>query len=120
MSERRDLEANICSRLRHLIKSKQLSVAEVERRAGWTQGYLADVLGGRKRLRVEHIDAVLEVLSVNPRDFFLAVFSPPGDKPSKEMLGKQLAGELTYGEMYDLLAAAVGAAMLQKESDTDN
>lgn len=49
------------------IQAFGLSEQELERRLGWNQGVLSDVLAGRVELHSEHILAILDGLSVTPR-----------------------------------------------------
>lgn len=49
------------------IQAFGLSERELERRLGWNEGALSDVLAGRVELHSEHILAILDGLSVAPR-----------------------------------------------------
>ena len=49
------------------IQAFGLSERELERRLGWNEGALSDVLAGRVELHSEHVLAILDGLSVAPR-----------------------------------------------------
>lgn len=57
-------------RLRHLIAVQGTSVAGVERKLGRGRAYVADALRGDKKLAVEMIMEILDVIGVAPEDFF--------------------------------------------------
>lgn len=60
----------VVERLRALVESRGTSVATVEKRLKRGRGYVADALRGDKKLSVETILEVLEVLGVPPEEFF--------------------------------------------------
>lgn len=60
----------VVERLRALVESRGTSVASVEQRLKRGRGYVADALRGDKKLSVETILEVLEVLGVPPEEFF--------------------------------------------------
>lgn len=86
--------------LRRKVPGCGLSQKEVERRLGWGEGYLSQVLTGKVDLKFHHFFAVLEVLRVSPRDFFAelrgaAALKPvAGPAPSRaaEAVGHELGG----------------------------
>ncbi|HKV08067.1 MAG TPA: helix-turn-helix transcriptional regulator [Thermoanaerobaculia bacterium] len=49
------------------IQAFGLSERELEKRLGWNEGALSDVLAGRVELHSEHVLAILDGLSVTPR-----------------------------------------------------
>lgn len=49
------------------IQAFGLSELELERRLGWNEGALSDILAGRVELHSEHVLAILDGLSVAPR-----------------------------------------------------
>ena len=60
----------VVERLRTLVESRGTSVASVEKRLKRGRGYVADALRGDKKLSVETILEVLEVIGVPPEEFF--------------------------------------------------
>lgn len=62
--------------LRRLIRYSELSQREVEKAAGFSKGYLSQVLGQNLDLKMRHVLQILDVLQVPPGRFFLEVFEP--------------------------------------------
>ena len=62
--------SRLVTRLRYLIELRGKSVAQVEKELGRSRGFLGDALRGGKRLPVETLLEVLEVLGVEPERFF--------------------------------------------------
>lgn len=60
----------LVARLRYLIELRGKSVAQVEKELGRSRGFLGDALRGGKRLPLETILEVLDLLQVDPRRFF--------------------------------------------------
>lgn len=56
--------------LRQLIKESSLSQRKVEERAGFSRGYLSQLLAANLDLKFVHIIAVLDTLEVAPGPFF--------------------------------------------------
>ena len=68
--------------LRDLLEDHDLRQGEVERRVGWTQGYLSQLLGGHVDLRIHHLETLLGALDTTPGEFFGHLFEsppPPGN-----------------------------------------
>ena len=60
----------LVARLKYLIELRGMSVARVEQELGRSRGFLGDALRGDKRLPVETILEVLDLLQVDPARFF--------------------------------------------------
>jgi transcriptional regulator with XRE-family HTH domain len=60
----------VVSRLRELVDERGMSLAAVEKRLQRGRGYVGDALRGTKKLSLEVILDVLEVLGVPPAEFF--------------------------------------------------
>jgi len=56
------------------IRRRRTSQGAVERVMGLSKGYLSQLLNGNVDLRMKHIYHVLEVLKLEPEDFFLEVY----------------------------------------------
>ena len=89
------------------IEDHDLNLRAVERRAGWQDGYLSQVLNQRVKLRVEHVLAVLAALGVPPGRFFGGLFAGGGG--AGEVAEGPGAGDLESlrGELEDLRRLAV-------------
>lgn len=60
--------------IRRLVRSSRLSQRQVEARAGFSKGYLSQLFARNLDLKVWHVLAVLDVLEVNPGEFFFKVY----------------------------------------------
>lgn len=60
--------------LREAIRRKKISQREVERTLGQSKGYLSLLLHGNVDLKVKHVFAVLEVIGLEPEDFFVDLY----------------------------------------------
>jgi hypothetical protein len=58
-----------------IVKSRR-SRREIERKLGWSQGYLGSLLRGRIGLKVWHVFALSRELGLEPLSFFLPVARP--------------------------------------------
>jgi transcriptional regulator with XRE-family HTH domain len=89
------------------IEDHDLNLRAVERRAGWQDGYLSQVLNRRVKLRLEHVLAVLAALGVPPGPFFAGLFA--GGGPAGEVAEGPASGDLEAlrGELEDLRRLAV-------------
>lgn len=64
--------------LRDLIRQKRRSLRSIERQLGWSNGYLSLVLrDGSPALKVEHVLAILDSISIMPRRFFADLYGLP-------------------------------------------
>lgn len=70
----------VLAALRLHIKSSPLSQRKIEERAGFSRGYLSQLLTEKLELKVVHIMAVLDVLEVPPAHFFAALY--PAARPT--------------------------------------
>ena len=70
MSGEGSFRDQLVARLRYLIELRGKSVARVEKELGRSRGFLGDALRGGKRLPIETILEVLELLQVDPAAFF--------------------------------------------------
>lgn len=60
--------------IRRLIKSSDLSQRKVEARAGFSKGYLSQLLARNLDLKVWHVLAILDALGFDPGEFFGRVY----------------------------------------------
>jgi transcriptional regulator with XRE-family HTH domain len=69
------------ARMKHAILQAGYSQKEVERRLGWGEGYISQILRGKVAFKLKHCFAVLAVIGVAPGDFFRELFrEPPGQE----------------------------------------
>lgn len=72
--------------LRAAIRALGLSVREVERRMGFSAGYLSRVLSGKVELRVDHVCGIAESIGLKPSEVFQAAFPLTFEPPSEAAL----------------------------------
>lgn len=61
-------------RLRFLIYMSSLNQRQVEARAGFSKGYLSQLLGGNIELKFRHLIAILDAAGVEPGAFFADLY----------------------------------------------
>lgn len=76
--------------LRSAVRMSQISNREVERRLGWSTGYLSRLLAEDMDLRIEHILDVCRALEFSPGDFFRVVYMKRDD-PDKQSWAQTLS-----------------------------
>lgn len=64
----------VLEEIRRLIRESDLSQRKVEERAGFSKGYLSQLLARNLDLKVWHVLAILDVLGRAPGELFEAVF----------------------------------------------
>ncbi|HXT20041.1 MAG TPA: helix-turn-helix transcriptional regulator [Thermoanaerobaculia bacterium] len=115
----------LVERLRALIHAHGLSVRRLEQRIGYGRGYVADALGGHKRLAIEVILEVLAALEVPPEQFFEKpargrraprAESAGGPPPAPQPRGRRRAAESPLVQAVLLLLAQQGLS--EAELDT--
>lgn len=74
--------------LRRQIERSPLSQRRLEEKIGFSRGYLSRLLAGRLDLKVWHLMAILDALTVAPGRFFAQLYPRP-DRRALETLRKQ-------------------------------
>lgn len=98
----------LLDRLRLLIHYSPETPRELERRAGFSRGYLSQILGGHLTLRVEHLLALVLALDLEPAEFFDGLFTdsrfrlrqpdePPRRRDANQALSLELAKRYGVG-----------------------
>jgi transcriptional regulator with XRE-family HTH domain len=62
--------------LRLWIQARRVTLQAVEKELGMGVGYLGQLLRGNLDLKVKHVLAVLEVIGVEPAEFFSSLYPP--------------------------------------------
>lgn len=66
--------------LRSAVRMSQLSNREVERRLGWSSGYLSRLFAQDMELKVDHVLSICAAIGFGPEELFRAVFPrKPGE-----------------------------------------
>jgi transcriptional regulator with XRE-family HTH domain len=76
----------VAQKLESLVRVSRITAREVERRLGLGSGVLHRVFAGRINLKMSLILAVLDVLAVEPAEFFQLAFEEPGAENSSASL----------------------------------
>jgi transcriptional regulator with XRE-family HTH domain len=63
--------------LKRTIAGAGLTQRDVERRLGWGEGYVSQILRGRVGFKFQHCFAILAALGIEPREFFAQLAAPP-------------------------------------------
>lgn len=77
----REATQDVLDRLRWRIQLSPLTQRALERRLGFSKGYLSQVLRGHVDLKLNHLFSLLEALEVGPREFFAKVPDDPVNPP---------------------------------------
>jgi hypothetical protein len=86
--------ARITRLLRQAIKVSDFNSRDVERRLGFSGGYLSRLFGGQIEIKINHILDVLDVIGLYPHEFFQMAFPERAEKPSPVL---QRLQEMTQG-----------------------
>lgn len=90
--------------LRTVIRLSDYTNREIERRLGFSGGYLSRLFGGQVEIKVSHILNVLEIIGMYPSEFFQIAFPPAEGEPSPVM--KKLLGMTPQRRPFPLPAPA--------------
>jgi hypothetical protein len=71
---RRDEVAPVVEEMRTIIQGSDLSQRQIEELAGFSKGYLSQLLGQHLDLKMWHVLTILQVLDMSPADFFEAAY----------------------------------------------
>lgn len=84
MGQAASFRDEVVDRLRETVESRGFSIFRVEKELARGRGYVADALRGDKKISVELICEVLEVVGVEPQEFFGQMRTPRvgGAQPS--------------------------------------
>lgn len=67
----------ILEEIRLRIEGSELSLRKVEAGAGFSRGYLSQLLARNLDLKVRHLLAILDVLGIQPAEFFASLYPVP-------------------------------------------
>lgn len=76
MGNSTNFKQELISRLRDLVDLRGESLASIEKQLGKGRGYIGDALRGEKRLSLDVVLDMLEVLEINPQEFFAGPVEP--------------------------------------------
>lgn len=75
--DRKEEVVPVLEAIRTMIRRSDLSQRMVEEQAGFSKGYLSQLLAHNLDLKMWHVLAILEVFDVQPVDFFEDIFPRP-------------------------------------------
>ncbi|RMH23482.1 MAG: XRE family transcriptional regulator [Acidobacteria bacterium] len=94
----------VLDEIRRLIKRSPFSQRQVEARAGFSRGYLSQLLAENLDLKLVHIIAILEVLEVSPGHFFRTLYPDPRESALARFKSRsQLAASAALNRDLDAL-----------------
>lgn len=70
--------------LRISIRLQGITHREIEQRLGWSRNYLGRLFSGEIQLKFDHLPPLLEILGIEPDEFFKIAF-PPAPPPSRHL-----------------------------------
>lgn len=106
--------------LRLRVRASGTNQRQIERMAGWSRGYLSQVLQGHISLTVHHVMTVLDALDMPPDRFFVELFgSEPA--PLDEIRQKLATYDAAFKELRDrgLISAGSDRGTVDIDSDKE-
>lgn len=79
----------LLERLRFLIQLSRHTQRDIERKAGFSRGYLSQLLNGHVGIKLRHLLLVLEALEIDPPDLFFDLYPRRRNRLRKAMEGFQ-------------------------------
>jgi transcriptional regulator with XRE-family HTH domain len=77
--------ARLTSVLRSAIRLSEFSNRDLERKLGFSGGYLSRLFGGQIDIKLSHILTVLDIIGLYPSEFFQMAFPSAESEPSPLM-----------------------------------
>ncbi len=93
------LTSRILERVRLSIFFSDLSQRELERRIGFSRGYLSQLLGGAVELKLWQLLAILHAMELEPSEFFVELF-PRRRQPALARRARQQPLSLELAQLY--------------------
>ncbi len=78
--------------LRNKIREKGFTQLEVQEALSWGRSYISQLLTKQKSLRVEQVLLILDVIGVDPAEFFAELYYYPGAPAGMASAGFRAAG----------------------------
>ncbi len=102
--------------LRNKIRERGFTQLQVQEALSWGRSYISQLLTKQKSLRVEQVLLILDVIGVDPADFFAELYYPgaPGafGASSWQPAGFEPAGEPLAGNFEEMRALVRGLVWL--------
>lgn len=74
--------ARLCQILKTSIGALGFSLREIERRLGYSRGYLTRLFGGEIDLKVDHVTEISGAIGIDPEEIFRLAFPPSQAEPT--------------------------------------
>ncbi len=107
--------------LRNQIRQRGFTQLEVQEVLGWGRSYISQLLTKQKSLRVEQVLLILNVIGVDPVEFYGELYTPPGPayapvRPSLAPVdpGQAEEQQREFQELRGLLDGVVGLLIEKK------
>lgn len=76
--------SRLLGHLRDLVEDSDVPRREIDRRLGYSEGYLSQLLAGTVDLKFRHLIGILDAVGCRPQDFFARTFPRPRPRPGPE------------------------------------
>lgn len=109
----KDVTLRILERVRLRLHRSRLTQREVEKRVGFSRGYLSQLLAGTVELKYWQLLAILHALEIEPSEFFAELF-PRHRHPALEALdddGRQVQANPLSRELARLFAFGIESVL---------
>ncbi len=98
--------------LRNKIREKGYTQLEVQERLGWGRSYITQLLAKQKTLRLDQLFSILQVIGVDPREFFAELNAGPRRAPTGRRRPLEPSDASPEKELGDLSSLLKGLAKL--------
>jgi transcriptional regulator with XRE-family HTH domain len=103
--------------LKILIRFSKIQSQEIEKRLGFSAGYMSRLLGGKIDIKISHVLDIAAILGLHPQELFAIAFpqTGPGPSPGLQNLQKMLPHLVpaSFGPAPEELPAPAGVDLEQ-------
>ncbi len=108
--------------LRNKIREKGFTQLQVQEALSWGRSYISQLLTKQKSLRVEQVLLILDVIGIDPADFFAELYYYPGSSGWRAAGGYEQAGHPlaeSFKEMRSMVRGLVWLLIDKEMIDAD-
>ena len=113
MNDTKDMTPRILERIRLRLLRSRFTQRDVERRVGFSRGYVSQLLSGAVELKYWHLMAILNALELDPSEFFGELFPRhrhPALESLDDVIGQSEEGSLSH-ELARLFAFGIESVL---------